>query len=312
MPFNNQVGGTVFVNDGTLVFAGGGSQPRHDSSRGGGDGAVQRELRARGGGHALISQGNLDFNTSTVSLDGNLTIDGELTFNSATATVKANATATSLALVNSTATVAAGGLLSVGAGGVSFGGTNNNSITLQPSATTPGKLLFGGNVSFTATGGSGALNTADFTVSQTPGLLDLGGATRTFTINEAPAAVDLAVSARIINGAWPSPAGDAAVRQPQRVRGRDDDQRGDARGDRHGGAGDGRGDAGRRDAVAEVRRRVAGDVRDERERRRRRDGAGGPHLDRDERGRSALARSASGTRLGVGGGERAVSWRSRA
>jgi hypothetical protein len=199
VPFVNLAGGQVFVNDGTLVFAGGGSNIGSIEVAAGATARFSGNY-VHAAGSSLVSHGNLDFNASTVSLDGNLTIDGELAFNSATATVKANATATSIALINSNATVAAGGVLGVGAGGISFGGTNNNSITLQPSATTPGKLLLGGNVSFTATGGSGALNTADFTVSQTPGLLDLGGANRTFTVNDAPAAVDLAVSARIVNG----------------------------------------------------------------------------------------------------------------
>jgi autotransporter-associated beta strand protein len=190
----------VTVNDGTLVLSGGGVNS--------GSIEVAAGATARFGGNythaagaSLISHGNVDFNVATVSLDGNVTIDGDLSFNSASATVKANATANKLALVNSTATVAAGGLISVGGGGVTFGGTTANTVTLQPSAATPGKLLLGGDVNFTATDGTAGLNTADFTVSQTPGLLDLGGATRTFAVNDGLAAVDLAVSARVTNGA---------------------------------------------------------------------------------------------------------------
>ena len=39
------------------------------------------------------------------------------------------------------------------------------------------------------------MNTADFAVGQTPGLLDLGNAARTFTVNDGSAATDLAVGA---------------------------------------------------------------------------------------------------------------------
>jgi autotransporter-associated beta strand protein len=198
-PFNNQAGGTVNVNDGTLVLSGGGVNS--------GSIDVAAGATARFGGnfvHAagstLTSHGNVDFNAATVSLDGNVTIDGDLSFNAAAATVKASATANKLALVNSTATVAAGGVLSVGPGGIAFGGTAANTVTLQAASGAPGKLLLGGDVAFTGTDGTAGLNTGDVAVTQTAGLLDLGGASRTFSVNDGLAAVDLAVSAKIANG----------------------------------------------------------------------------------------------------------------
>jgi len=198
VPFNNQAGGTVTVNDGTLVLSAGGVNSGSIEIAAGATARFGGNY-AQAAGSSLISHGNVDFNAATISLDGNVTIDGDLSFNSAAATVKANATANKLALVNSTATVAAGGSINVGAGGITFGGTGNNTVTLQPSATTAGKLVLGGDVSFTATDGTAGLNTADFTVGQTPGLLDLGGA-RTFTVNDGLAPVDVAVSARTTNG----------------------------------------------------------------------------------------------------------------
>jgi autotransporter-associated beta strand protein len=198
-PFNNQAGGTVVVNDGTLVLSGGGLNS--------GSIEIAAGATARFGGNythaagsSLISHGNVDFNAATISLDGNVTIDGDLSFNAAAATVKASATANKLALVNSTATVAAGGVLSVGPGGIAFGGAAANTVTLQASATAPGKLLLGGDVAFTGSDGTAGLNTGDIAVTQTAGLLDLGGATRTFSVSDGLAAVDLAVSAHVANG----------------------------------------------------------------------------------------------------------------
>ena len=80
VPFTNQASGTVNVNDGTLVFGAGGTNQ--------GAVTIASGATVRFGGnftHAagstLTGVGNVDFNTTTVSLDGNLFIDGELSFN---------------------------------------------------------------------------------------------------------------------------------------------------------------------------------------------------------------------------------------
>jgi autotransporter-associated beta strand protein len=200
IPFTNQAAGVVNVNDGTLALLGGGTNF--------GTINIAAGATARFGGtftHAagstLMGAGNVDFNTPGITLNGNLIIDGELTFNSASATVAAGATVTKLSLTGSTANVAAGGVLTVGAGGVNFTGTTNNTVTLQPSATTPGMLVLKGNVNYTATDGTAVLNTANFVAGQTPGLMDLFGATRTFSISDGAQAIDLSVSGRVTNGA---------------------------------------------------------------------------------------------------------------
>jgi autotransporter-associated beta strand protein len=199
VPFNNQPTGTVDVLAGTLVLSGGGMN----------QGAITIEKGATGRlsgnfvqvpGSTFNSLGNVAFDAATITIDGNLMIDGDLSFSTATATIKGGVTATKLALVNSSASIAAGGVLQVNAGGVLFSGSNSVTVTLQPSDTTPGSFLLKGDVSFTATDGTAALNTANFGVGQTPGLLDLGNATRTFSVNDGLAATDLAVSARITNG----------------------------------------------------------------------------------------------------------------
>jgi hypothetical protein len=200
VPFTNQAAGVVNVNDGTLVLSGGGTNFGTINIAAGATARFGGNF-THAAGSTLMGAGNIDFNTTTVTLNGNLIIDGELSFNSASATVKAGATVSKLSLTGSSATVAAGGVLSVGAGGVNFGGSTNNTVTLQPSATTPGKLALTGNVNFTGTAGTAALNTADFVAGQSPGLLDLSGATRTFSINDGLAAIDMALSARIMNGA---------------------------------------------------------------------------------------------------------------
>ena len=199
VPFTNQAAGVVNINDGTLAFSGGGTNFGTINIAAGATAGFGGNF-THAAGSTLSGAGNINFNTTTVSLDGNLFIDGELAFNSATATVKAGATVTKLSLTGTTATVAAGGVLTVGAGGVNFGGTTNNTVTLQPSSTSPGKLMLGGNVNFTATDGTAALNTADFAAGQTPGIMDLGGVARTFTINDGARAIDVAVSARMMNG----------------------------------------------------------------------------------------------------------------
>jgi fibronectin-binding autotransporter adhesin len=199
VPFTNLPGGNVKVNDGTLVLSGGGVNQGTITVAKGATARFSSNF-THAAGSTLIAQGDVAFETAVFSLDGNLFIDGELSFNSASATIKGGTTATKLALVNSTATVAAGGSLQVNGGGINFGGTAGNTITLQPSATTPGKLMLAGNVSFTGSDGVAGINTSDFATGQTPGVLDLGGVTRTFTINDGLAGIDLAVSARVMNG----------------------------------------------------------------------------------------------------------------
>jgi fibronectin-binding autotransporter adhesin len=199
VPFTNLPGGSVKVNDGTLVLSGGGmNQGTITVSKG----ATARFAAnfTHAAGSTLIAQGDVAFDTAVFNLDGNLFIDGELSFSSASATIKGGTTATKLAIVNSTASVAAGGSLQVNGGGINFGGSTGNTITLQPSATAPGKLLLAGDVSFTGSDGTSGLNTSDISTGQTAGLLDLGGGPRRFTINDGLAAIDLAVSAHITNG----------------------------------------------------------------------------------------------------------------
>jgi autotransporter-associated beta strand protein len=199
VPFTNLPGGNVKVNDGTLVLSGGGVNQGTITVAKGATARFSANF-THAAGSTLIAQGDVAFETAVFSLDGNLFIDGELSFNSAAATIKGGTTATKLALVNSTATVAAGGSLQVNGGGINFGGTAGNTITLQPSATTPGKLTLAGNVSFTGSDGVAGINTSDFATGQTPGVLDLGGVPRTFTVNDGLAGIDLAVSARVMNG----------------------------------------------------------------------------------------------------------------
>jgi autotransporter-associated beta strand protein len=199
VPFNNQPSGVVDVTAGTLVLSGGGMN----------QGAITIEKGATGRlsgtfvqvpGSTFNSLGNVAFDAATITIDGQLMIDGDLSFSTATATIKGGVTATKLALVNSSASVAAGGVLQVNSGGVLFSGSNSTTVTLQPSDTTPGSFLLKGDVSFTGTDGTAALNTANFGVGQTPGVLDLGNAARTFSVSDGLATTDLAVSARITNG----------------------------------------------------------------------------------------------------------------
>jgi autotransporter-associated beta strand protein len=83
----------------------------------------------------------------------------------------------------------------LGGGAVTF-----NTITLMPHSTTPAKILMNGDVNFnslanataTIARGSGAGN---------PGLIDLGGATRSFTVVNGSAEVDLSLDVPVSNGA---------------------------------------------------------------------------------------------------------------
>jgi autotransporter-associated beta strand protein len=200
VPFNNLAGGNVDVAGGTLVLSAGGLNQSAITVAKGATARVSGSF-AQAPGSTFDSQGNVAFEASTVTIDGNLFIDGELSFSTATASVKGGVNVTKLGLVNTSASVAAGGVLQVNAGGISFGGTGTNVVVLQPSDTTPGSFLLKGDVSYTATDGTARLNTANFGAGQLPGTLDLGGATRTFAVNDGLAAVDLSVSARVVNGA---------------------------------------------------------------------------------------------------------------
>jgi autotransporter-associated beta strand protein len=200
VPFNNLAGGNVDVAGGTLVLSAGGMNQSAITVAKGATARLSGSF-VQSPGSTFDSQGNVAFEASTVTIDGNLFIDGELSFSTATASVKGGVNVTKLALVNTSASVAAGGVLQVNAGGISFGGTGTNVVVLQPSDTTPGSFLLKGDVSFTATNGTAELDTANFGAGQLPGTLDLGGATRTFVVNDGSAAVDLSVSARVANGA---------------------------------------------------------------------------------------------------------------
>jgi autotransporter-associated beta strand protein len=199
VPFVNAAGAQVLVNDGTLGLTGGGTNAGGIAVAAGATLRVAANFNHAAGG-SITGPGTLDFQAATVVVDGNVTFDGALAFNSSTATVRSNSTVSKVTLTNSSATVAAAGSLNVGAGGLAFTGSASDAITLQPSATTPGRLVLAGDVDFAGTAGTASINTANFSVGQTPGTLDLGAAARTFTVADGAATIDMAVSARLANG----------------------------------------------------------------------------------------------------------------
>jgi autotransporter-associated beta strand protein len=83
----------------------------------------------------------------------------------------------------------------LGGGALTF-----NTINLMPHGTSPARIAMNGNVTInplagvtaTVTNGSGAGN---------PGLIDLGGGTRSFSITDGPAEVDFSANVPVSNGA---------------------------------------------------------------------------------------------------------------
>jgi hypothetical protein len=86
VPFNNLAGGNVDVAGGTLVLSAGGLNQSAITVAKGATARVSGSF-AQAPGSTFDSQGNVAFEASTVTIDGNLFIDGELSFSTATASV---------------------------------------------------------------------------------------------------------------------------------------------------------------------------------------------------------------------------------
>ena len=73
-----------------------------------------------------------------------------------------------------------GGVLTVGAGGLSFSGTASPTLTINSDATSAGKVVLAGNVTSTISVGTATITSGGSAAN--PGTLDLGSATRTFSV----------------------------------------------------------------------------------------------------------------------------------
>ena len=98
-------------------------------------------------------------------------------------------------------TVQSNGVINVGAAGLTFALTQSPAIILNADAAKPAKMTLNGDVTFSGTDGTAYIKTSAVASGQSPGVLDLGGTTRTFTINDGGASVDMEISAAITNGA---------------------------------------------------------------------------------------------------------------
>ena len=82
---------------------------------------------------------------------------------------------------------------------INGGNLTANKINLMPHASTPAKILLGGDLNFTPLSNAAAV-IAKGAGSGASGLIDLGGANRTFNIGNGAAANDLTISVPVING----------------------------------------------------------------------------------------------------------------
>ena len=108
-------------------------------------------------------------------------------------------TAKSVDINGGTNTVAAGASFTVGSAGLLFSGNFSPTITLAADTTAPAVLNLGGDLTMSATPGSGAISSSPGP-GQLAGIVDLKGGTRNFIIANSPNLRDLEVSARITNG----------------------------------------------------------------------------------------------------------------
>jgi autotransporter-associated beta strand protein len=95
-------------------------------------------------------------------------------------------------------TVNASGLITNLSIGLDFLGNLSPSITLMPDAVTPGRILLGGDVTFSGTDGTALIATG--AGAGNPGQLDLGGSARTISLNRGLQSADMVISAQIVNG----------------------------------------------------------------------------------------------------------------
>jgi autotransporter-associated beta strand protein len=95
-------------------------------------------------------------------------------------------------------TVSASGLITNLSIGLDFLGNLSPSITLMPDAVAPGRILLGGDITFSGTDGTALIATG--AGAGTPGQLDLGASARTISLNRGLQACDMAITAQIVNG----------------------------------------------------------------------------------------------------------------
>jgi autotransporter-associated beta strand protein len=94
--------------------------------------------------------------------------------------------------------VSGSGLITNLAFGLDFLGNLSPSIMLAADPSVPGRILLGGDVTFTGTDGTAMIG--DTGGAAIPGQLDLGGATRTFNVNDGLQSVDMLITAQVTNG----------------------------------------------------------------------------------------------------------------
>jgi autotransporter-associated beta strand protein len=94
--------------------------------------------------------------------------------------------------------VSGSGLITNLAFGLDFLGNLSPSIMLAADPLAPGRILLGGDVTFTGTDGTALIG--DTGGAAVPGQLDLGAANRTFNINDGLQSVDTLITAQVING----------------------------------------------------------------------------------------------------------------
>jgi autotransporter-associated beta strand protein len=95
-------------------------------------------------------------------------------------------------------TVNASGLITNLSIGLDFLGNQSPSITLMPDAVAPGRILLGGDITFSGTDGTALI--ANGAGAGNPGQLDLGGSARTISLNRGLQPCDMVITAQIVNG----------------------------------------------------------------------------------------------------------------
>jgi autotransporter-associated beta strand protein len=94
--------------------------------------------------------------------------------------------------------VSGSGLITNLAFGLDFLGNVSPTIMLAADPLVPGRILLGGDVTFTGTDGTALIG--DTGGAAVPGQLDLGASNRTFNINDGLQSVDTLITAQVTNG----------------------------------------------------------------------------------------------------------------
>jgi autotransporter-associated beta strand protein len=124
-----------------------------------------------------------------------------LTISGGTTTISAGGeiNATTVQVSGGVNTTQAGGLFTIGSGGLTFAGIASPNITFVSDGANPGRMSLSGNVTYTGTAGMASLtSTGGLPLG---GTIDLNGVQRDFSVgDDGTAAVDMLVSANITNG----------------------------------------------------------------------------------------------------------------